>query len=33
VTEVGGCGGSHTDRILREQRVDQHFLPRRADTR
>jgi hypothetical protein len=28
VTEVGGCGGSHTDRIVLEQRVRQHFLPR-----
>jgi hypothetical protein len=27
VTKVGGCGGSHTDRIVLEQRVDQHFQP------
>jgi hypothetical protein len=28
VTAVGGCGGSHTDRIVLEQRVRQYFLPR-----
>jgi hypothetical protein len=28
VTELGGYGGSHTDRIVLEQRVRQHFLPR-----
>jgi len=33
VTKVGGCGGSHTDYILLEQRVDQHFLPRNHPTR
>jgi len=33
VTKVGGCGGSHTDRIVLKQRVDQHFLPRNRPTR